>query len=201
MSELSPRQRRRQRTRQAILDAARHIINRQGVDALSMRKIAERIDYSPAGLYEYFGSKEAIVEAVVMEGHRRLAVRLQQVDTGLPPDTYLVELGMAYVDFATGNPDYYLVMFTTVLQEANLEAMMSKESAFPILLQGIQNGIDTGVLAADPEQEKMGIAHAVWSLVHGIAMLRITYLRGFPLDFAVADRAAMAALVDGLGSP
>ncbi|NJN55580.1 MAG: helix-turn-helix transcriptional regulator, partial [Anaerolineae bacterium] len=58
MDELTPRERRHLRTKDAILDAARLIIKEQGADALSIRAIAEQIDYSPAGLYEYFGSKE-----------------------------------------------------------------------------------------------------------------------------------------------
>jgi AcrR family transcriptional regulator len=55
MDELTPRQRRHLRTKDAILDAARQIIAEEGADNLSMRGIAERIDYSAAGLYEYFG--------------------------------------------------------------------------------------------------------------------------------------------------
>ena len=61
------------RTQQAILDAARAIIHEQGPDKLSMRAIADRIDYSPAGLYEYYGSKEEIIaeeEADVKEGRK-----------------------------------------------------------------------------------------------------------------------------------
>lgn len=53
---LTPRERRAQRTRDAILEAARGIISKKGVEALSIRSIADAIDYSPAGLYEYFGS-------------------------------------------------------------------------------------------------------------------------------------------------
>ena len=112
-AELSPRERRRQRTEQAILDAARQIIREQGIDALSMRGIADAIDYSPAGLYEYFGSKEEIVYAVIGQGFERFTRALQSVDGSLPAAEYMVEMGMAYIDFATRNPDFFLLMFTT----------------------------------------------------------------------------------------
>jgi ACR3 family arsenite transporter len=66
----SPRIRRHQRTQQAILDAARAIISREGVGELSMRAIAERIDYSPAGLYEYFDGK---VKSLGFQGEQIIA--------------------------------------------------------------------------------------------------------------------------------
>ena len=111
--ELSPRERRRQRTEQAILEAARQIIRKQGIDALSMRGIAEAIDYSPAGLYEYFGSKEEIVYAVIGQGFERFTRALQSVERSLPTRAYIVNVGMAYIDFAVLNPDFFLLMFTT----------------------------------------------------------------------------------------
>ena len=68
MDEVStPRERRAQRTRDAILEAARQIIGKDGIDGLSTRGIADAIDYSPAGLYEYFGSKEEIIAKYMSE--------------------------------------------------------------------------------------------------------------------------------------
>ena len=64
---LTPRQRRHLRTKDAILDAARQIIATEGAEKLSMRAIAKRIDYSPAGLYEYFGSKDVLTGNGLME--------------------------------------------------------------------------------------------------------------------------------------
>ncbi len=79
------RQRRHVRTKQAILDAALEIVIQDGPAALSMRALAERIDYSPAGLYEYFGSKEEIIAAVCDEGQRMLYEAMDRVNGGLPP--------------------------------------------------------------------------------------------------------------------
>ena len=110
--ESSPRERRHEKTRQAILDAARKIIATEGTEALSMRAIAQRIDYSPAGLYEYFDSKEEIIGAVCAQGHRRLTEYMQRADPDLPPGELLLQLGLAYVDFAVRNPDFFLLMFT-----------------------------------------------------------------------------------------
>ena len=81
----TPRQRRQARTRQTILDAAVEIIDERGAEALSLREVARRADYSPAGLYEYFDGKEAIAAAVCDEGFARLALRMDAVPRDLPP--------------------------------------------------------------------------------------------------------------------
>ena len=73
----SPREKRRARTREAILEAAMQVVRQKGVEALSIREIVGRIDYSPSGLYEYFSSKEEIIQELVDEGFARLTARLE----------------------------------------------------------------------------------------------------------------------------
>ncbi len=203
--DLSPRARRYARTQQAILDAARAIIHEQGADKLSMRAIADRIDYSPAGLYEYFGSKEEIIAAVCRQGHRLLRQTMLTVPPDLPPVEYLTEIGLAYIRFALSNPDYFLLMFTQTSAPA-LEPgagfveheMMDADSSFPLLLQGVQRAREAGLIQPRAELSVMEAAYSLWAIVHGIAMLRITYLREMPMDFARADRAALEAIARGM---
>jgi AcrR family transcriptional regulator len=194
----TPRQRRSEKTRQTILDAARRIIARDGIRDLSMREIARQIDYSPAGLYEYFDSKEEIIQTLCAEGHARLSASLRQVDESLSPAEYLQAIGLAYIEFALNNPEHYLLMFTNVPAAGQLEEMLSEGSSFPILLQGVQRGIDAGVFRARPGFGLYEMAYAAWALVHGVAMLRITYLGEFPLDFTAADREVLRAFNLGL---
>lgn len=198
MNELTPRQRRRLQTKQAILDTARQIINQEGVATLSMREIARRIDYSPAALYEYFGGKEEIISAVSAEGHGRLTAALRRVLEDLPPAEKLTAIGLAYIDFAVTYPEHYLLMFTTLPPDNGIEAMMGEISSFPILLGVIEEGIAAGDFRTRPDYGVQEIAYAAWSLVHGISMLRLTYLKDFPLDFAAADRRALDTFARGL---
>lgn len=193
-----PRQRRQARTQQAILDAARQIITQQGADQLSMRAIAARIDYSPAGLYEYFGSKEEILQALSTQGHQRLRDHLLQVNTDLPPADYLLALGLAYIEFAQANPDYYLLMFTTPPSPADIDSMLGESSSYPVLLEAIRRGLEAGVFKARRGYGQEEMAYSAWALVHGIAMLRITYLVDFPIDLAAADRGALLTFGRGL---
>ena len=111
---MQPRERRFQRTKQAILDAALEIIREEGPGALNMRALAERSDYSAAGLYEYFGGKDEIIAEVCEQGHERLASHMRQADASLPVVDYLYEIGIGYIRFALENPDHFLLMFTVV---------------------------------------------------------------------------------------
>lgn len=188
--ESSPRERRHEKTRQAILDAARKIIATEGTEALSMRALAQRIDYSPAGLYEYFDSKEEIIGAVCEQGHRRLTEYMQRADPDLPPVDLLLELGLAYVDFAVRNPDFFLLMFTNpntgvppgTTPDQAAKNMQQEGSSFPLLLRAIQRGVDEGAFKTKPGYGVFEMAFTTWAMVHGIAMLRIGHLRNYPGD-------------------
>jgi AcrR family transcriptional regulator len=206
--ELSPRERRYQRTQQAILSAARALVAEGGADKLSIRAIADRIDYSPAGLYEYFGSKEEIIAALSWEGHRTLKRYLEQVPLILAPDEYIVELGMAYIHFATQNPDYFLLIFTATgtrpdfegeIPDGPPEEMMSEDSSFPILLKGVDRAAQAGYIHLLQGLGLMETAYAFWAIVHGAAMLRITYLNQLKVNFDRADRLMLVAFVRGMG--
>ena len=202
----APRTKRHLRTKQAILEAARQIIAEEGPEALSMRLLAERIDYSPAGLYEYFASKEEIVAAVCAEGQHYLFAAMSQADADLPPAGYLYQIGLAYIQFALEHPDYFLLMFTVapppeiagLPEEVVKEAMRQAGSAYGILVQAIQRGIDQGVYRLRPGFGLDEMAYAAWTLVHGIAMLRITALRQYPADLSAADHQVLLNFMRGL---
>lgn len=195
---LTPRERRHQRTKDAILEAAREIIRESGADGLSMREIAKRIDYSPAGLYEYFGGKDEIVTAVCWQGHSRLSARMTAVDSSLPVDEHLIEIGKAYIAFALQNPEQYLLMFTNADLIGSPEEIQAEESSFNILLNTIQQGLDNGTFQSKPNYGLLEMAYSAWALVHGISMLRLTHLTHFPHDFDAADENALKTLVEGL---
>lgn len=197
MARLSTREKRQAHTRQAILDAARQIINEKGLDALSVRAIAEQIDYSPAGLYEYFGSKEEIIQTVCQQGHERLLAALLRVDQTLPPSDYVTALGHAYIGFALRYPDYYLLMFANA-PEYSFAGMQSEGSGYVVLLEAIRRGVEEGVFKTREKYGVEAMAYHAWALVHGIAMLRITYLRDYAADFATADHEALLSFNRGL---
>ncbi|MFK7805194.1 MAG: TetR/AcrR family transcriptional regulator, partial [Anaerolineae bacterium] len=185
------------RTRQAILDATRRLLVEKGINGVSLRAIAREIDYSPAGLYEYFDGKDDIIEAVCKEGHQRLADEMGQADEDLPYPIYLLGIGQGYLRFARSNPDYFMLMFTTAPFGSQLEEFEKDSSSFPTLIYAIQKGIDEGYFDMHPG----GIytmAMIFWSSVHGLAMLEQTQLKGANLDFEQMSLAVLNNVFQGL---
>ena len=204
MQELSPRERRQERTRQAILDTTLELIKEKGLNKLSLREIARRIDYSPAGLYEYFGSKDEIVEAVVCDADARFFGHLNRVSKDLSSEDYLIELGMAYMDFARLYPDHFYLMFTEyrTVTDIDLPNYMPDDNdtddAYGLLIHAVQRAVDTGVFKTREGYGTFEITYTIWALVHGMAMLQTTYLQNFEWDYQVADRSGLQAMIKGL---
>jgi AcrR family transcriptional regulator len=201
MSLITPREKRQARTRQEILDAAVALIGEKGPDNFSLRALARRVDYSPAGLYEYFDGKDDIINAVCAEGDMRLQTYLKRVPGELPIAVYLVELGLAYVDFALNNVEHFMLMFARVPDGPLIPyAEVAANEAYGILLGAVQTAVEDGFVHVQPHFNRDDIAYALWSLAHGLAVMQITNLKNIDYDFAQADRAALRAFVRGLAA-
>lgn len=200
MGELTPRQRRRKKTKQAILQTAQQLIAENGAEGLSLREIARRIDYSPAGLYEYFKSKDEIVAAVVDEGFERLSTCLKRVPTDLPPGERLIELGMAYLAFARHHPEYFILIFTTLPTGEMPPGKLDQEgySTFDILVEAVQTAIEVGEFKPPADYSLDEIAYTMWGLVHGLAMLQQTNFRHSQDKFGRLHRWAIEKYLKGL---
>lgn len=198
MTELTPGERRHQRTRDAILETALELIIEKGLDKLSLREIARRVDYSPAGLYEYFGSKDEIIDAVVQQSAQLFASELKRVSTALPVDVYLVELGLAYVRFARQYSTHFKLLFTTLRQQYEPSYETNSEDSYQILVRGVQRAVDSGIFHTHENYGVTEISYTLWALVHGMATLQVTYLDGYQLDFEAADRAGLERFAEGL---
>ena len=177
MSKDTPKAKRHARTKQAILDAAQEIIAEQGPDGLSMRELAHRIEYSPSGLYEYFGSKEEILNEICEQSFANLSARLSRIPAHLPAPERLVAAGMAYLEFAFDNPEQYLLMFGQVRSEPHSLQDIQPDSAYSQLRQIIQDGVEANEFR---HSERFGVeemTYGAWAHVHGLAMLRLTLFR------------------------
>jgi AcrR family transcriptional regulator len=200
MTKLTPRERRYQKTRQKILRAAREIITEKGLDGLSLREIADRTDYSPAGLYEYFNSKDEIIAAVCVEGFERFSAYLNRVSTDLPPSKRLMELGLAYLDFAKNNPEHFLFIFTTLPNEVPFTDLVQGDTPYDVLRQAVRDFVQAQDFNLPSGYTVDDLAYILWAEVHGMAMLQHTVFRHVENDFDAIHRWALQVLGKGLGA-
>jgi AcrR family transcriptional regulator len=112
MVSAARRERQRREVRQGILDAARAIAARDGWQAVTVRRLAEQVEYSPPVIYQYFANKDAVLLELVREGFRILRAALDAARDGAPqPEDALRRMAHAYWAFAWDSPDLYQVMY------------------------------------------------------------------------------------------
>jgi AcrR family transcriptional regulator len=177
-SSAAERRREAQRddVRQEILDAARDLVDKRGPHALTMRAVAGAVGYSPAALYEYFASKDHILQQMYFQGSRGLEGRTRQVVAAAGPNASTVDCiglaGRAYRSFALEHSDLYLLTFSVRgTREGALPESEADDASFGLLVKMIGEGIERGEIAGG---EPVQLAAALWAFVHGFVMLEIT---------------------------
>src|ERR1700720_842656 len=177
----------RQKTllRQQILDAARDLLVRDGFEKLSMRRVAERIDYSPTAIYLHFTDRQDLVFSLCDETFAKLVHELETLAQEFPDPLVRLRKGCErYIAFGLNHPDHYLPAFVLPpppdLDPKRKQESMSAESNGLKALGCLRDCIADGVRArklrkVDPEVA----ARATWAAIHGITSLLITH-KGFP---------------------
>ncbi len=164
--------RERQAVRQAILDAARDLFVSEGYRHVSIRKIAERIEYSPAAIYSYFPSKDDIFFALSEEGFRRLDAKVCGV---LGHDDPLEELRAswwAYYEFSKENREFFELMFVDRSVPQITEQWTGLAFVHQILALAagrIQRCIDAGIFP--PHTNAEVAMHQLWGALTGPAVI------------------------------
>ena len=188
MSTTDRRQRHRASLRREILDAATQLFVEEGYDRLTMRRLAQRIEYSPTTIYLHFKDKNELLQAICEETFSRLTAKLERLQkTAGSPLGHLRDSLRTYIEFGLANPNQYLVTFMSPSPGREGEAFEGSAGsrAFDTLRQGVRACAEHGDIHA-PNIDMT--AQALWAAVHGLTSLIITQ-RGFPF-------AARAALVD-----
>ena len=112
------RRRERDEVREKILDGARDLFVECGYEGVTMRKVAERIEYSPTTIYLYFADKEALFRELCSTDFRRLAVHFQSVALIPDPIERLRACGRLYAQFGIEHPPHHAPLFRTQMQQA-----------------------------------------------------------------------------------
>ncbi len=164
MSIAERKDRQRAQREQRITAAARLVAESEGWHAVTIRRLAEEIEYSQPVLYSHFENRDAIVAAVAVEGFREFTTALRQAARGLTDrGQALCSVAMAYLAFAREHPALYAAMFTlpTGLRFARADTEPELRSAFAAL---------AAVVA--PSSADVDVAtETFWAALHGLAEL------------------------------
>lgn len=166
MSAISERrERERAHRHQLIITAARELAEAEGWEAVTTRRLAERVEYSQPVLYSHFNGKDAIITAVALDGFGRLAAHLRHARQAAaePGQEALRAVSHAYLEFATDRPALYQAMFVlpTDLKFASTETPVPLRASF-----------DEFVGCFHPDNERRELcAEVTWSALHGMVVL------------------------------
>ncbi|MBN8701884.1 MAG: TetR/AcrR family transcriptional regulator [Bacteroidetes bacterium] len=155
-----------------ILKAAQRQFLELGYDKTSIRSIAKEIEFSPATLYLYYKDKNELLYDLHTEGFKLLFARMVPLANIKDPMQRIYKTGLAYLNFAFENPEYYELMF---MMTAPMECMTDKDwkegdQAFGFLVSSIEECKQKGHFK---KHESGSLAYLLWSNVHGLASLKI----------------------------
>ncbi len=163
--------------REACIREALSIIERSGVEELSLREVARRLGVSHQAPYKHFPSRDHILAEIVARAFESFAQHLDARPQTDDPDADLGEMGVAYLRYAQAHPLQYRLMFGTPLPDPRKHPEMMKKArhAFSLLRDGLRRlpSKRQGPEHQGPEQEAEILQDAlfIWSTLHGLASL------------------------------
>lgn len=182
----------------AVLEAARRIIEAEGPDALAIRRVAAEAGVAPMSIYNRFGNKLGIIEALFQQGFEELTAQLRALPRSNPADgAEDMRVGLrCYRRFALEHPAVYAVMFQhTDGFEPGEAAIGAAMECLEGLTLCVQRGMDLGVFAPG---DATATAQLIWGSCHGVVSLELGEIGCPVLDRAVHYDALIELLVAGL---
>jgi AcrR family transcriptional regulator len=173
------REREKQDLRQEILDAARELFVRDGYEAVSMRKIADQIEYSPTTIYLHFRDKSELFDCLAADTFGKLLKKLEAISCGAhseDPVECLRHGLKAYIEFGLEHPDEYKITFLMAVQSETDPKMTRRGEvgceAFSNLRTSVGACIQAGRLRVINQELA---SQALWAGVHGLTSLLIVH--------------------------
>jgi AcrR family transcriptional regulator len=165
------RDRERSRLREKILDTARELFATEGYDAVTMRRIAELIEYSPTAIYLHFKDKDELVRELVTADFAAFAALFQKVLEQPDLVERLREAGRVYVRFGLEHPHHYHVLFEAPLPDPPIDHPTTPDAdGYFFLRHLVADAMAAGKLREDITDADRA-AQVLWAGVHGITSL------------------------------
>jgi len=191
------REREKSETREKILDAARELFVTEGYEGVSMRKVAEKIEYSPTAIYVHFADKNELFHELCREDFARLQEAVAVADLPQDPIERLRRIGRNYIQFGVNFPNHYIFMFMTPHpphepDDEDREVMGNPEvDAYALLKWAVQEAIDAGRFREEVKDAEL-VSQTLWAGVHGVVSLNIAKCKDPWVDWRpFAERAEM----------
>jgi len=169
------KEKQKQDIKKMILDASMKLFIEEGFDNVTMRRIADIIEYSPTTVYLYFKDKNEIFFHLHEMGFQKMLEMNQHLPNITNPLMRLYKMGENYIDFGMQNQEFYDIMF---IQHAPMEALEQMEdcdwslghTALGALQNLLNECMEKGLIQKAPVE---AVAMAIWGMVHGLVSLAI----------------------------
>jgi AcrR family transcriptional regulator len=172
------REREKSETRDKILDAARELFVTEGYEGVSMRRVAEKIEYSPTAIYVHFADKNELFHELCRQDFLHLQQVLASAEMPSDPIERLRQIGRNYIEFGLRFPHHYIFMFMTPHpphepDEEDREIIGNPEvDAYALLKEAVQAAIDAGYFREETHEAEL-VSQSLWAGVHGVISLDI----------------------------
>lgn len=177
------REREKNNLRQEILDAASEMFAKEGYANVSMRKIADKIEYSPTTIYLYFKDKTELLNEICEETFGKLIETVGKIEKkGSDSPIECLQKGMrAYIEFGLRYPNHYEVTFITPIADFLSESGKQFEGstgqkAFDYIVRQVRGSMEAGQIK---QGDVAAVSQTIWAAIHGVTSLLICH-RDFP---------------------
>jgi AcrR family transcriptional regulator len=190
------REREREEIRGSILDAARELFAAEGYDAVTMRRIADRIEYSPTAIYFHFKDKETLLKELCSLDFHALARQFAAIDKIEDPIERLRRVGHAYIKFGIEHPNHYRLMFMTPhppIEDPEVDKGNPEEDAYAFLKAIVADAYSRKRLRPELKDVDL-VCQTVWATVHGVVSLDVAKCNDSWVDWRPMKKRAETAI-------
>lgn len=191
MGTAERRERERVALQKKIIDAGREILVSEGQAALTMRRLAEEIEYTPGALYAHFADKDALVRAICQTDFLAFGSHFQSAQKVADPIERLRELARVYARFALEHPAQYKILFVldalpNVKHDGVVEFGNPEQDAYAVLELAVEDAIAAGHFRRYADRPQL-VAQSLWAAMHGVVSIEIRRAEDMPIAFEPID--------------